>query len=76
MDENVQLKEREGSQFPMFLGEAHFDGSSSVDSSPRDDANISGLSELGCLQRGKVDVEQDGEGGHASLDLSNSTVTD
>ena len=75
MDENVQLKEGEGSQFPMFLGEVHFDGSS-VDSSPRDDANISGLSELGCLQRGKVDVEQDGEGGHASLDLSNRTVTD
>ena len=24
MDENVQLKEGEGSQFPMFLGEVHF----------------------------------------------------
>ena len=60
MDENVQLKEK--GPIPDIPGRSALCDGSSVDSSPRDDANISGLSELGCLQRGKVDVEQDGEG--------------
>ena len=63
MDENVQLKEGEGSQFPMFLGEVHFvTAAASIHLPVMMRISLDYPNSVVCMQRGKVDVEQDGEG--------------